>query len=92
MKICKGDIIQVKTPIEGYYSNYGITPKFYLTPDIEAVVINPKTPCVWAKKNGPNTFVCVEFFSPITKVIERAGIMDRNNIRKVLTLPQKVVY
>lgn len=77
-----GDIISVKERVEGYYSGYGITPKFYLTPGIKAVVINPETPCVWVKKKGPDTFICVEFFSPITNAIERAGILDRNNIIK----------
>lgn len=76
--LCKGDIIRVKTTIEAY-GRGGV----YLTPDIEAVVINPKTPCVWVRENGPDTFVCVEFFSPIINAITRAGIMDRNNIIKV---------
>lgn len=83
MKLKKGDIIQVKEKIEGYYSNYGITPEFYLTPDIKAIIINPKTPCVRVRKKGPDTFVCVEFFSPVTNEIERAGILDSKNIIKM---------
>ena len=77
-----GDIIHVKEQIEGYCSGYGITPKFFLTPDIEAIVIDPETPCVWVKKKGPDTFVCVEFFSPITNAFERVAIYNRKNIIK----------
>lgn len=78
--IKKGSIIYVKTPIEGYYSGYGITPKFYLTPDIPARVKNPKVPCVWVRDKGAKTFILVEFFSPVTKGIEQAAIMDIENI------------
>lgn len=77
-----GDIISVKERVEGYSSGYGITPKVFLTPDIKAIVINPETPCVWVKKKGPDTFVCVEFFSPITNAFERVAIYNRKNIIK----------
>ena len=77
-----GDIIHVKEEVEGYYSGYGITPKFFLTPDIKAFIVDPEVPCVWVKKKGSDTFVCVEFFSPITNNLERAAIYDRNNIIK----------
>ena len=69
-----GDTIFVNKDIEGYYSGYGITPKFYLTPNIPAIVVDPATPCVWVRDRGPKTFICVEFFSPITNHFERAAI------------------
>ena len=77
-----GDIIYVKNPIEGYYSNYGITPKFFLTPDLSATIIDPEAPCVWVRKNSPKTFICVEFFSPVTNDLEKAAIFDRNEIKE----------
>ena len=73
-----GDIITVKTTIEAYGKG-GV----YLTPGIQAIVINPETPCIWVKKKGPDTFVCVEFLSCITGNLTRAAILDRNNIIKV---------
>ena len=81
-KYKKGDIVYVKNPIEGYYSNYGITPKFFLTPDLSATIIDPEAPCVWVRKNSPKTFICVEFFSPVTNDLERAAIFDRNEIKE----------
>ena len=81
-KYKKGGIVYVKNPIEGYYSNYGITPKFFLTPDLSATIIDPGAPCVWVRKNGPKTFMCVEFFSPVTNDLERAAIFDRNEIKE----------
>jgi len=81
-KYKKGDIIYVKNPIEGYYSNYGITPKFFLTPDIPATIINPEVPCVWVRKNGAKSFISVEFFSPVTNGLERAAIFSRDEIRE----------
>ena len=81
-KYKKGGIVYVKNPIEGYYSNYGITPFFCLTPDTPATIINPEVPCVWVRKNGPKTFMCVEFFSPVTNGLERAAIFSRDEIRE----------
>ena len=81
-KYKKGGIVYVKNPIEGYYSNYGITPKFFLTPDLSATIIDPEAPCVWVRKNSPKTFICVEFFSPVTNDLERAAIFDRNEIKE----------
>ena len=81
-KYKKGGIVYVKNPIEGYYSNYGITPKFFLTPDIPATIINPEVPCVWVRKNGAKSFISVEFFSPVTNGLERAAIFSRDEIRE----------
>lgn len=80
MKIKRGTVIYVKNPIEGYYSGYGITPKFYLTSGIPAIVINPKVPCVWVRTKEPLTFILVEFFSPVTNGLEQAAILNIENI------------
>ena len=76
--IKKGDLINVKQHVEGYYSGYAGNPIFYLTPDIQATVINPQAISVRFK----HYFVFVEFLSPITGKIENAGI-DHENIIKV---------
>ncbi len=73
----KGGLIRVKTPIEGYYSSYSGKPKFFLTPDITATIVNPKVVSV----RGHIPYFClVEFFSPITKKVENTAIFNFKNI------------
>lgn len=80
MKLSIGDKVRVKSAVHGYYSGYGITPVFLLTPDLIAVVKNPKIPCV-RKLNKFDFFCLVEFLSPVTSSIEQAALYNDNIIK-----------
>ncbi len=71
-----GDKVRVKEPKGGYYSSYAGRPVFFLTPDIVGTVGAVNVPFVTGKED---TFVCVDFLSPMTNQQERAGV-EWNNI------------
>ncbi len=84
-EITIGDTVHVIDTIAAYYSEYGGRPKIELTPDILGIVSAVEVPYV---RHGSQydhkyeVFVCVDFISPATGRIERAGV-DYGNLQKV---------
>ena len=74
-----GDRVTVKARVEGYYSNYGGNPAIFLEPGTVAVVGAIDVPSV---RRENVSFVCVDFFCPVTGKMERAAV-DYPNIRKI---------
>lgn len=90
-----GDKVQVIERVEGYYSRY-VPPnrlEFWLETGVVGIVGAVKVPYVSMhyiydssgvriRKAHGDYFVCVDFHSPVTNRIERAGV-DYKNIIKV---------
>lgn len=88
-----GDKVQVIERVEGYYSRY-VPPEhleFWLEPDTVGTVGAIKVPYVnmsyihdehgqRIRQAHGDYFVCVDFLSPITNRIERAGVDYENLI------------
>lgn len=75
-----GDKVQVKQPVEAYYSNYGGKPQMTLTPEIVGTIGAVKVPFVRAsrdRKRG-DYFVCVDYLDPASGQTERAGVRYDN--------------
>lgn len=94
-KIKVGDKVGVFERVEGYYSRYVPPryPEFWLEPGVVGVVGAIKVPYVSMhyihdasgvriRQAHGDYFVCVDFHSPVTNRIERAGV-DYENIIKV---------
>lgn len=78
-----GDKVQVKERIEGWYSRYRVPdfPEFWLETDMVGTVGQVKVPYVSNRYSHGDYFVCVDFFSPVTGIVERVGV-DYKNLKK----------
>lgn len=77
-----GDKVRVFDTVEAYYSQYAGNPKIELTPDIIGTIGAVRVPYVTYKPHHKyDEFVCIDFISPSTGRMERAGV-DYGNLQK----------
>jgi hypothetical protein len=78
-----GDKVRVFDTIVAYYSERDGNPKIELTPDIIGTVAAVRVPYPTCKPHHKyDEFCCIDFISPATGRMERAGV-DYSNLQKV---------